>query len=144
MKAEIAIDLFLSIDRYIIKATTYEIGILADVPDSDNATVNGSITNQQVDLSFYDTESNDTHINFGDIPLPVQTNVSGQIITGKSKLLSKVQSYHDFFLLLKESHPFTLEQLVISVMCSKPFHSAVRLRTSQNPIHHIFISHAII
>lgn len=78
------INLF-SIKRYIIKATTYEIGVLADVSDSDNTTANGSVTNQQVDLTFYDTQSNDTHINFGDIPLPVQTNVSGQIITGKYK-----------------------------------------------------------
>lgn len=35
-----------------------------------------------MDLSFFDTESNDTHINLGDIPLPVQTNVNGQILTG--------------------------------------------------------------
>lgn len=67
----------------MIKATTYEIGVLADVPDSDNSTVDGDITRQQVDLSFYNTEGNDTHINFGDVPLPVQTNVSGQIITGE-------------------------------------------------------------
>lgn len=40
------------------------------------------MTHQQVDVSFYDTESNDTFINLGDVPLPVQTSVSGQIITG--------------------------------------------------------------
>jgi hypothetical protein len=74
--------------RYVIKATTYEIGVLADVPDSDNATEDGPIVKQQVDLSFYNTESNGSHINFGDVPLPVQTNVSGQIITGKTNLLN--------------------------------------------------------
>lgn len=35
-----------------------------------------------MDISFYDAESNGSFINFGDVPLPVQTNVSGQIITG--------------------------------------------------------------
>lgn len=68
--------------RYIIKATTYEIGILADVPDDDKTTENGTVTRQQVDLSFFNAESNDSFINFGEVPLPVQTNVSGQIITG--------------------------------------------------------------
>lgn len=70
--------------RYVIKAVTYEIGILADVPDNDTTTDNGPVTRQQVDLSFFDTKSNDSFINFGDVPLPVQTNVSGQIITGIS------------------------------------------------------------
>jgi hypothetical protein len=69
--------------RYVIKATTYEIGVLADVPDSDNTTIDGPVTKQQVDLSFYNTDSNDSFINFGDVPLPVQTNVSGQVITGE-------------------------------------------------------------
>jgi hypothetical protein len=69
-------------ELYVIKATTYEIGILADVPDNDTTTANGSVTRQQVDLSFFNTESNDSFINFGDVPLPVHTNVSGQIITG--------------------------------------------------------------
>jgi hypothetical protein len=68
--------------RYVIKAVTYEIGVLADVPNDDNTTANGPVTRQQVDLTFYDTKSNDSFINFGKIPLPVQTNVSGQIITG--------------------------------------------------------------
>lgn len=68
--------------RYVIKAVVYEIGILADVPDNDTTLENGTVTHQQVDVSFFDTESNDTFINLGDVPLPVQTNVSGQIITG--------------------------------------------------------------
>lgn len=69
--------------RYVIKATTYEIGILADVYDDDNTTDNGPVTHQQVDLTFYDTKGNDTVINFGKVPLPVQTTgVNGQIITG--------------------------------------------------------------
>lgn len=64
--------------------STYEVGILANVSgngsdydDEDYGTVH-----QQVDLSFFDTDSNATNINFGDIPVPVQTNVSGHIITG--------------------------------------------------------------
>lgn len=70
--------------RYVIKAVVYEIGILADVPDNDTTLDNGTVTHQQVDLTFFDAESNDSFINFGDIPLPVQTSVSGQIITGIS------------------------------------------------------------
>ncbi|KAG5678656.1 hypothetical protein PVAND_008311 [Polypedilum vanderplanki] len=70
-------------ELYIIKATTYEIGILAEVPNDDNTTDDGPVTRQQVDLSFYDTKSNDSFINFGDVPLPVQTtSVNGQVITG--------------------------------------------------------------
>lgn len=52
------------------------------MPNNDTTLDNGTVTRQQVDVSFYDAESNDTFINLGDIPLPVQTNVSGQIITG--------------------------------------------------------------
>jgi hypothetical protein len=66
---------------------------LADVPDNDTTTANGSVTHQQVDLTFYDAESNDSFINFGDIPLPVQTNVSGQIITGISPV--HIGAVHD-------------------------------------------------
>ncbi|CAH1714187.1 unnamed protein product [Chironomus riparius] len=68
---------------YVIKATTYEIGILADVPDNDTTTDNGPVTRQQVDLTFYNTESNGTDVNFGDIPFPVKTTgLKGQVITG--------------------------------------------------------------
>lgn len=65
-----------------MKVITYEIGILADVSDDDNRTEDGPLTRQQVDLTFFDTQGNDTFLDFGDIPLPVQTNVSGQIVTG--------------------------------------------------------------
>ncbi|CRL02927.1 CLUMA_CG015822, isoform A [Clunio marinus] len=71
-------------ELYVIKAVTYEIGILADVSDNDTTTLNGSVSHQQVDFSFYDGESNDSYINLGDVPLPVQTNVSGEIVTGIS------------------------------------------------------------
>ena len=74
--------------RYVIKATTYEIGILADVPDNDTTTDNGPVTRQQVDLTFYNTESNGTDINFGDIPFPVETTgLKGQVITGITRIL---------------------------------------------------------
>lgn len=52
------------------------------MPDNDTTLENGTVTHQQVDVSFFDTESNASFINLGDVPLPVQTNVSGQIITG--------------------------------------------------------------
>lgn len=90
--------------RYVIKAVTYEIGILADVPDNDTTTDNGTVTRQQVDVSFFDAESNDSFINFGDVPLPVQTNVSGQIITGIAPVhIGAVQDIGD----LVRSLPFT-------------------------------------
>lgn len=90
--------------RYVIKAVTYEIGILADVPDSDNTTDNGTVTRQQVDLSFYNADSNDSFINLGDVPLPVQTNVSGQIITGIAPVhIGAVQDFSDVL----KSLPFT-------------------------------------
>lgn len=40
------------------------------------------ISHEQVDLTFYDTHHNGSHIDLGDIPLPIQTNVSGQVLTG--------------------------------------------------------------
>lgn len=62
------------------------------------------MTRQQVDVSFFDAESNDTFINFGDVPLPVQTNVSGQIITGISPVhIGAVQNVGDVL----KSLPFT-------------------------------------
>lgn len=63
--------------------STYEVGILANVNDNETESdFDEHRVHQQVDLSFFDTESNDTHINLGDLPFPVQTNVSGEIITG--------------------------------------------------------------
>lgn len=88
----------------MIKATTYEIGILADVPDNDSTTDDGPVTRQQVDLSFFNAESNDSFINFGDIPLPVHTNVSGQIITGVAPVhIGAVQDIGDIL----KSLPFS-------------------------------------
>lgn len=90
--------------RYVIKAVTYEIGILADVPDNDTTTDNGTVTRQQVDVSFFNAESNDSFINFGDVPLPVERNISGQIITGIAPVhIGAVQDIGD----LLKSLPFT-------------------------------------
>lgn len=33
-------------------------------------------------MTFYDAHSNGSHFDLGEIPLPVQTNVSGQVLTG--------------------------------------------------------------
>lgn len=35
-----------------------------------------------MDLTFFNAHKNDTHIDLGEIPLPIQTNVSGQVLTG--------------------------------------------------------------
>ncbi|XP_065074098.1 uncharacterized protein LOC135698138 [Ochlerotatus camptorhynchus] len=70
-------------DLYVIKAVVYEIGILVDSPDNDTDEVGENpITQQQVDLTFFANDSNDTHINLGDIPLPVATSVNGQVLSG--------------------------------------------------------------
>lgn len=70
-------------DLYVIKAVVYEIGILVDSPDNDTeGTGDEPITEQQVDLTFFSHDANKTHINLGDIPLPVATSVNGQVLTG--------------------------------------------------------------
>ncbi|GAB0099177.1 uncharacterized protein DMENIID0001_150230 [Sergentomyia squamirostris] len=71
-------------DLYVIRAVVYEIGILTDVPENDTeeATNDTELINERVDLTFFNAHQNDTHLDFGSIPLPVQTNVSGQILTG--------------------------------------------------------------
>jgi len=66
-------------DLYVIRTIIYEVGILTD---ADNDTDYSNETHEQVDLTFYDPEHNDTAINLSNIPIPVQTNFSGQIITG--------------------------------------------------------------
>lgn len=85
---------------------TYEVGILADIPDDDNATEDGPLTRQQVDLTFYDTHGNDSVIDFGNIPFPVQTNVSGQIVTGLAPVHIGAQNVNDVSGILK-SIPIT-------------------------------------
>ncbi|XP_035917171.1 uncharacterized protein LOC118514397 [Anopheles stephensi] len=69
-------------ELYVIKAVVYEIGILADVPDNETLEGDEPITHQQVDLSFFSHGGNDTHLNLGDIPVPIQTSVQGQVFTG--------------------------------------------------------------
>lgn len=70
-------------DLYVIKAVVYEIGILVDAPDNDTEGIGEDpITEQQVDLTFFSHDSNKTHINLGDIPVPVATSVNGQVLTG--------------------------------------------------------------
>lgn len=69
-------------DLYVIKAVVYEIGILTEVADGDNSTEDEDYSRERVDLTFFDAHSNASHFNLGNIPLPVQTNVSGQILTG--------------------------------------------------------------
>ncbi|XP_050075403.1 uncharacterized protein LOC126562853 [Anopheles maculipalpis] len=69
-------------ELYVIKAVVYEIGILADVPENETLEGDEPITHQQVDLSFFSHGGNDTHLNLGDIPVPIQTSVQGQVFTG--------------------------------------------------------------
>uniref|UniRef100_A0A1A9VHK2 DUF4794 domain-containing protein n=1 Tax=Glossina austeni TaxID=7395 RepID=A0A1A9VHK2_GLOAU len=69
-----------NLSLYVVKAMVYEIGILTE---EDNDTDNTSFENEErVDLTFFDAHSNNSHIDLGNIPLPIKTNVSGQILTG--------------------------------------------------------------
>ncbi|XP_030372804.1 uncharacterized protein LOC115622860 [Scaptodrosophila lebanonensis] len=63
---------------YVVKAVVYEIGILTEADDNDTSFEN----QERVDLTFFDAHTNKSHIDLGNIPLPIQTNVSGQVLTG--------------------------------------------------------------
>ncbi|KAH8405253.1 hypothetical protein KR222_000584 [Zaprionus bogoriensis] len=63
---------------YVVKAVVYEIGILTEVGENDT----DFESQERVDLTFYDAHTNQSHIDLGNIPLPIQTNVSGQVLTG--------------------------------------------------------------
>ncbi|CAD7004916.1 uncharacterized protein LOC101448739 [Ceratitis capitata] len=63
---------------YVVKAVVYEIGILTEVDDNETSFE----SEERVDLTFYDAHSNQSHINLGNVPLPIQTNISGQVLTG--------------------------------------------------------------
>lgn len=45
-----------------------------------------SSSHERVDLTFFDDHTNGSHIDLGTIPLPVQTNVTGQVLTGVASL----------------------------------------------------------
>ncbi|XP_073839310.1 uncharacterized protein [Musca autumnalis] len=64
---------------YVVKAVVYEIGILTEVDENDTDSFESQ---ERVDLTFYDTHTNKSHIDLGNIPLPIQTNVTGQVLTG--------------------------------------------------------------
>ncbi|XP_060520087.1 uncharacterized protein LOC132698172 [Cylas formicarius] len=65
-------------DLYIIRKVVYEIGILteADGTDYDNK------THEQIDVSFFDPNDNGTAIDLSNVPVPIETNVSGIAVTG--------------------------------------------------------------
>jgi len=91
-------------DLYVIKAVVYEIGILTEVADGDNSTDDEDFSRERVDLTFFDAHSNASHFNLGDIPLPVQTNVSGQVLTGIAPVhIGAIQDATDIL----SSLPFT-------------------------------------
>lgn len=47
-------------------------------------------------MTFFDAHSNGSHFDLGEIPLPVQTNVSGQILTGIAPIdLGSIQNASD-------------------------------------------------
>lgn len=40
------------------------------------------VRHERVDLTFFDAKSNGSSFDLGQIPLPVQTNITGQVLTG--------------------------------------------------------------
>ncbi|KAJ8919860.1 hypothetical protein NQ315_006389 [Exocentrus adspersus] len=64
---------------YVIKSVVYEIGILTD---GDEDTEIGNETHEQVDVSFFDPGHNGSLIDLSNIPVPIQTNISGITVTG--------------------------------------------------------------
>nr|XP_022915798.1 uncharacterized protein LOC111425785 [Onthophagus taurus] len=66
-------------DVYVIKTIVYEVGILTE---ADNSTLNDTETHEEVNLTFFDPKHNGTTIDLSNIPVPIQTNISGVEITG--------------------------------------------------------------
>lgn len=82
----------------MIKAVVYEIGVLTEVPDDENSTETDNYSHERVDLTFFDAHSNGTHLDLGNIPLPVQTNVTGQVLTGIAPIhIGSIQNASDLF-----------------------------------------------
>lgn len=53
-------------------------------------------SHERVDLTFFDAKSNGSHFDLGEIPLPVQTNVTGQVLTGIAPIdLGSIQNASD-------------------------------------------------
>ncbi|CAG9763261.1 unnamed protein product [Ceutorhynchus assimilis] len=66
-------------DLYVIRKVVYEIGILTD---ADNNTDYDNKTHEQIDISFFDPKDNGSFIDLSNIPLPLETNVTGTALTG--------------------------------------------------------------
>ncbi|KRT82287.1 hypothetical protein AMK59_3570 [Oryctes borbonicus] len=66
-------------DLYVIKTIVYEIGILTD---ASNTTDNETETHEQIDLTFFDPITNGSAFDLSNIPIPIQTNISGISVTG--------------------------------------------------------------
>lgn len=53
-------------------------------------------SHERVDLTFFDAKSNGSNFDLGEIPLPVQTNVTGQVLTGIAPIdLGSIQNASD-------------------------------------------------
>lgn len=56
----------------------------------------GIRSHERVDLTFFDAKSNGSHFDLGQIPVPVQTNVTGQVLTGIAPIdLGTIQNASD-------------------------------------------------
>lgn len=53
-------------------------------------------SHERVDLTFFDAKSNGSYFDLGEIPLPVQTNITGQVLTGIAPVdLGSIQNASD-------------------------------------------------
>ncbi|XP_063698853.1 uncharacterized protein LOC134829610 [Culicoides brevitarsis] len=74
-------------ELYVIRQVVYEVGVLVDVnnTDSEDTEIDNSesseLVDDQIQLTIFGSSHNGT-LEFGDVPLPVQVNTSGHVMTG--------------------------------------------------------------
>ncbi|KAK4877462.1 hypothetical protein RN001_009968 [Aquatica leii] len=64
-------------DLYVIRTIVYEVGILTDA--NNDTDVDESF--EEIDFKFYDPKHNHSAFNLSSILMPIETNVTGEIIT---------------------------------------------------------------
>uniref|UniRef100_A0A336LT81 CSON004368 protein n=1 Tax=Culicoides sonorensis TaxID=179676 RepID=A0A336LT81_CULSO len=73
-------------DLYVIREVVYEVGILIDTNDTEESGSGSTeLVDDQVQVTIFGSNNNGT-LQFGDIPIPVKVNNSGEIDTGISTI----------------------------------------------------------
>ncbi|KAL5292918.1 hypothetical protein ACFFRR_011593 [Megaselia abdita] len=111
---------------YSVKVVVYEVGVLTEIDSNETEDLEPQ-THERIDLTFFDDHRNESHLDLGTIPLPVQTNVTGQVLTGiapigysdpndilsslpiKGTIVNITHSDTSYFQLTKSNHSQELE-----------------------------------